>query len=76
MRAAEAAAAAAAAGSTSQPSETDERVVRRVRGLVNRTGEGNLHQIAADLVDLAGHEGRKPVLDAVTAVLLQVGHIT
>lgn len=72
MRAAEAAAAAAAAGGASGSANTDERVARRVRGLLNRMGEGNLHQIAAEMVDLARHEGRRPVLDAVTSELLQV----
>ena len=70
MRAAEAAAPAAAAGRASGSADTDERAARRVRGLLNRMGEGNLHQIAADVVDLARHEGRRPVMDAVTSELL------
>ena len=71
MRAA-AAAAAAATGNAAGADEVDERIVRRARGLLNRMGEGNLHQIASDMVELADQEGRKIVLDAVTSELLQV----
>ena len=50
-----------------------DRLLRRVRGLLNRLAESNLQRVAADVVALFPAEGRRTVCRAVSDELLAVG---
>ena len=50
----------------------EERLLRRVRGLLNRLAEGNVQKVAADVVALFPAEGRRTVCRAVSEELLAV----
>ena len=49
-----------------------DRLLRRVRGLLNRLAESNLQRVAADVVALFPAEGRRTVCRAVSDELLAV----
>lgn len=70
LRAAAAAAAAATPGAAE--SAADERLMRRVRGLLNRISESSLPKVAAELAALFATEGRRTVCHAINAELLSV----
>ena len=50
----------------------EERLLRRVRGLLNRLAESNVQKVAADVVALFPTEGRRTVCRAVSEELLAV----
>ncbi|KAK9823765.1 hypothetical protein WJX72_005349 [[Myrmecia] bisecta] len=62
------AAAAAAAGVGQDPAE---RLLRRLRGLLNRLAESNVPQIVGEVLELYNEQGRRAVTNAVTQELLQ-----
>lgn len=56
-------------------SREDERVVRRVRGLLNRLAEANLQGIVGDLVELYNSSARRLVRDTAFECILQVSRL-
>lgn len=54
----------------------EDRLLRRVRGLLNRLAESNLQKVAADVVALFPVEGRRAVCRAVSDELLAVSTAT
>lgn len=63
------------ARSASLPGGAQDRLARRVRGLLNRVSEGNLAGVVGEVTELHQQESRRAVTEAICSELLQVGWI-